>query len=88
MLSLAGSIPAAAQSDQLKLGPDALKPSLQPQPAPPVVTIKPAQPQSAPIATGCACVETIDVPIYQNGRVVGFNRINRPTGRNAAACCR
>jgi hypothetical protein len=52
------------------------------------VTIKPAQPVSSAPALDCACVETVDVPIYQNGQIVGFNRINRQSSRRAVSCCR
>ena len=87
VLGVAGSAPAVAQGDALKLKPH-LTPTIKPQPPPPIVTTKPAEVQAAPHAKGCACSAMVDVPIYRNGAVVGYKRISRPTGKSAAACCR
>lgn len=80
---------ALAQSTIPTLPPDALTPKIKVLPGPPPVKeqepMKPAPPAAS---ASCQCTEVADVPIYESGRVVGYNRIRRPTGVSGPQCCR
>lgn len=76
---------AAQAQSTITLPPEPLTPKLKVFPAPKVEPAPPAA--KAPPSAACQCMETYDAPIYDGGRVVGYNRIRRPTGASAPQCC-
>lgn len=71
------------------LPPDPLTPTIKPLPGPPPVSLPQAMPPPARAnPTGsCACTETVQVPVYENGRIVAYERVTRNSGRSSTTCC-
>jgi hypothetical protein len=94
-LAMTGGQPAVAQYSSPGPVPGGLPgaaapPAVRPQdlPAPPTTLSAPPPAPAAEIPESCDCHAEVEVPVYENGKIVAQHKERQVTGRSRQCCGR